>query len=150
MKDYYWYFINFEQNNLARLLSIAEFMYNNTKNASFGHTSFKMNCGYYFQVLYKDNVDHCFKSKSVDKLSKKLSKLIIICKKNLYYTQKLQKRAYNKGVKPKSYVPNDKIWLNSKYIKTKPNWNLEVKFFEPFQVFYPVEKQAYKLKLFRK
>ena len=42
-----------------------------------------------------------------------------ICRKNLYHTQKLQKQAHNKGVKPKSYTFSDKVWLNSKYIKTK-------------------------------
>ena len=41
-----------------------------------------------------------------------------VCLENLYYTQKLKKWAYNKAVKPKSYIPDDKIWLNSKYIKT--------------------------------
>ena len=37
--------------------------------------------------------------------------------------------------------------MNSKYIKTKHNRKLEVKFFGPFQVFYPRDSQAYKLKL---
>ena len=37
--------------------------------------------------------------------------------------------------------------MNSKYIKTKRNRKLEVKFFEPFWVLYTVEKQAFKLKL---
>ena len=44
----------------------------------------------------------------------------------------------------------DKVWLNSKYLKTKQNWNLETKFFKPFRVLYPVGKQAYKLELLRK
>ena len=33
-------FINFEQNDWARLLPMAKFAYNNTKNASTGHTLF--------------------------------------------------------------------------------------------------------------
>ena len=37
--------------------------------------------------------------------------------------------------------------MNNKYIKTKRNHKLEFKFFGPFQVLHPVEKQAYKLKL---
>ena len=48
-------------------------------------------------------------------------KLIIVYKKNLYYSLKLQKRAYNKGVKPWSYIPSNKVWLNNKYIKIKEN-----------------------------
>ena len=69
------------------------------------------------------------------------------CKENLQHTQELQKQAHNKGIKPKSYVPNEKIWLNSKYIKTKRNRKLEAKFFGSFQVLHPVGNQAYKLKL---
>ena len=72
---------------------------------------------------------------------------MIVCRKNLYYAQKLQKRANNKGVKPRSYAPNDKVWLNSKYIKIKQNWKLKAKFFKPFRVLHSIGKQAYKLEL---
>ena len=83
-------------------------------------------------MLYKDNVNFCSKFKLADKLSAKLKELIIVCKKIFYYNQKLQKRAYNKGVKPKNYVLSNKIWLNSKYIKIKQNQILETKFFRSF------------------
>ena len=67
-----------------------------------------------------------------------------------HYTQELQKRAHNKGVKPQSYASGKKIWLNSKYIKTKRNQKSKAKFFGPFRVLYPVEKQTYKLELPKK
>ena len=70
-----------------------------------------------------------------------------VCRENFHHTQELQKQAHNKDVKPRSYTPGDKVWLNNKYIKTKRNWKLEAKFFGPFRVLYPVGKQAYKLKL---
>ena len=70
-----------------------------------------------------------------------------VCRENLYHAQEFQKRAHNKGVKPRSYAPSDKIWLNSKYIKTKRNRKLEAKFFRPFRVLHLVGKQAYKLEL---
>ena len=49
-----------------------------------------------------------------------------------------------------SYVLGDKVWLNSKYIKTKQNQKLEAKFFGLFWVLHPANKQAYKLKLLKK
>ena len=75
---------------------------------------------------------------------------MIVSQKKLYHTQELQKRAHDKGIKPRSYATGDKIQLNSKYIKTKCNRKLEAKFFEPFWVLHPVGKQAYKLELSKK
>ena len=50
-------FVNFEQNDWARLLPMAKFAYNNAKNASTGHTPFELNCGYYPRMLYKEDVN---------------------------------------------------------------------------------------------
>ena len=75
---------------------------------------------------------------------------MIVCQENLQHAQKLQKKAPDKGVKPRSYAPGEKIWLNSKDIKTKQNQKLEAKFFGLFRVLYPNGKQAYKLELSKK
>ena len=117
---------------------------------SSGDTPFELNCGYHPRMLYKDNVDPRSKSKSADELVAELRELMIVCRKNLHHAQELQKRAYDKGVKPRSYAPGDKIWLNSKYIKTKQNRKLEAKFFGPFRVLHPAGRQVYKLELPRK
>ena len=129
---------------------MAEFAYNNAKNASTGHTPFELNCGYHPRVSYKENVDSRSQSKSADELSAELRELIIVCWENLHYAQELQKRAHDKGVKPRNYALGEKVWLNSKYIKTKHNRKLKAKFFEPFQVLHPVGKQAYKRELPKK
>ena len=126
---------------------MTEFAYNNAKNASTGYMPFKLNCDYYPQMSYEQEVDSHSKSKSADKLSAELRELMIICQKNLQHTQKLQKRAHDKGVKLKSYAPGDKVWLNSKNIKSKRNQKLEAKFFGLFRVLHPVRKQVYKLEL---
>ncbi len=47
MEAYLQAFVNFEQNDWARLLPMAEFAYNNAKNASIGHIPFKLNCGFH-------------------------------------------------------------------------------------------------------
>ena len=126
---------------------MVQFAYNNTKHASTGYTPFELNYGYHLRVSYKEDIDTCSRSKTTDELTKELRNLMAACKENLQHTQELQKQAHNKGIKPKSYVPNEKIWLNSKYIKTKRNRKLEAKFFGSFQVLHPVGNQAYKLKL---
>ena len=129
---------------------MAKFVYNNAKNASTGYTPFELNYDYYPRVSYKENIDPRSQSKSADELLAEFRELMIVCQENLYHTQELQKRAYNKGVKPRSYVPSKKVWLNSKYIKTKRKRKLEAKFFGPFRVLHPIGKQAYKLELPKK
>ena len=150
MEAYLWAFINFEQNDWTRLLPMAEFAYNNAKNARTGCTLFELNCGYHPRMSYKEEVDSFSKWKSPDERPVELRKLMIICRDNLHHAQKLQKRAHDKCVKPRNYAPDDKVWLNSKYIKTKQNRKLEVKFFWSFRVLHPVRKQAYKLELPKK
>ncbi len=88
---------------------MAEFVYNNTKNASTGHTPFKLDCGYHPKVFFEEDIDFHSKSYSTNKLAEELRELIEVCCQNLLHTQELQKKAYNKEVKSHSYAPNKKI-----------------------------------------
>ena len=147
IKTYLKTFMNWEQNDWARLLPMAEFAYNNAKNANTSHTPFKLNCGFHPQVSFEDDIDPCFKSRFANKLAKELKKLIDIYQQNLLHAQKLQKKANEKGVKPQSYASGENVWLNCKYIKIKRNQKLKAKFFGLFWILHPIEKQVYKLDL---
>lgn len=85
MKAYLYVFVNFETNNWAKLLLIADFAYNNAKNTIIGYMPFELNCSYYFQMSYKKDVDSYSKFKFVNKLSAKLRKLKNICCKNFHH-----------------------------------------------------------------
>ncbi len=126
---------------------MAKFVHNNAKNTSTNHILSEFNYGFHPQVLFKKNLDSQSRSRLANKPADKLRELIEICCQNLLYTQDLQKRAYDKGVKSCSYTLSKKVWLNSKYIKTKRNKKLENKFFGPFEVFHAIGKQAYKQEL---
>ncbi len=147
MEAYLRAFVNWEQDNWARLLPMAEFAYYNAKNTSTGHTPFKLNCGYHPRVFFEEDVEPRSRSCTANELAEELRKLMEVCCQNLLHAQELQKRAHDKGVKSRSYAPGEKVWLNSKYIKTKRNKKLENMFFGPFQVLHAVGKQAYKLEL---
>ena len=88
---------------------MVEFANNNAKNASIGHTSFGLNCGYHLCVFYEENVDPRSKSKSADDLANNLRELMIVCRENFQHAQNLQKQAHNKSTKPKSYAFGDKV-----------------------------------------
>ncbi len=126
---------------------MVEFTYNNVKNASTSYTSFKLNYDYHPKVFFEEDVSPHSRSHSTNKLAEELRKLIEVCCQNLLHIQEVKKKAHDKRVKSRSYAPGEKVWLNSKYIKTKRNKKFENKFFGPFQVFHAVEKQAYKLEL---
>ena len=132
MEAYLRAFVNYEQDNWARPLSMAKFAYNNAKHASMGYMPFKLNCRYHLCIFYKEDIDPRFRSKAADELIEELRNLMTAYRENLQYAQKLQKRAHNKETKPKSYALSEKVWLNSKYIKTKYNQKLEAKVFGPF------------------
>ena len=119
---------------------MTKFAYNNAKNVSISHMPFKLNYGYYPCVFFKKSTNLCFRLKTANKLLTKLQKLMTICWKNLYQAQELRKQAHIKDIKFKSYAFGNKVWLNSKYIKTKQNQKFEAKFFRPFKVLHLVDK----------
>ena len=147
MEAYLRAFVNYKKNNWARLLPIAKFAYNNAKHASAWYTPFELNCRYHPRIFYKDVINPHSRSKAADELTEKLRNLMAIYRENLQHDQELQKRANNKGTKPRSYTPDEKVWLNSKYIKTKRNQKLKAKFFGLFRDLHLVGSQAYKLEL---
>ncbi len=108
---------------------MAKFAYNNAKNASTGHTPFELNCGYHPRVSFKEDVDPRSRSRFANELVEELRELIEVCCQNLLQAQELQKRTHDKRVKSRSYAPGEKVWLNSKYIKTKRNKKFESKIF---------------------
>ena len=61
---------------------------------------FKLIYKYYSYISYKKDLNLCSKLRTVEELFSKLKELMTICQQNLYHTQKLQKQACNKGIKP--------------------------------------------------
>lgn len=85
MEVYLTAFVNYEQNNWARLFPIAKFVYNNAKNSITGHMLFELNYVYHPYVSYKEDIDRRSKWKLADELLTNLRKLITVYKKNLYH-----------------------------------------------------------------
>lgn len=85
MEAYLQVYINYKENNWARLLPGAEFVYNNAKDASMSHISFELNRSYHPRLSYKKDVDSYFKSWSADKIATVLYKLIFVYKDNPQY-----------------------------------------------------------------
>ena len=126
---------------------MAEFIYNNSKNTNTDHILFELNYGYHPCVFFEGKYNVSSRSSSVNILAMELRELINVCYQNLFHAQDLHKQAYDTEVKPWNYASGEKVWFNSKFIKTKRNWKLKAKFFGPFRVLHLVGKQAYNLEL---
>ena len=72
MEPYLRAFVNFKQNDQARLLPVAKFPYYNAKNASTDHMLFELNCSYHPRVFFKKDTNARSWSKKADKLSAEL------------------------------------------------------------------------------
>ena len=68
---------------------MAEFAYNNAKNANTGQTPFELNCGNHPCVSFKKDTNPRSQSKTADKLLAKLWELMTVCWENLHHTQEL-------------------------------------------------------------
>ena len=89
MEVYFYVFMNWKQNDWARFLLMAEFVYNNSKNANISHTPFELNYGYHRQVFFKNKYDTRSKFSSANRLAMELRKLINICCQNQLSAQDL-------------------------------------------------------------
>ena len=58
---------------------MAEFAYNNSKNASTGHTWFELNYGYHPWVFFENKYNAYSKSSSADGLAVELRELMNVC-----------------------------------------------------------------------
>lgn len=74
---------------------MAEFIYNNAKNANISYMLFKLNYGYHPRRFFEENTNSCSHLKTSDKLVVELKKLLAICHENLHHAQKLQKQTHN-------------------------------------------------------
>ena len=66
---------------------MAEFAYNNSKNASTGHTLFEFNFGYYLHVSFENKYDTRSRFSFAKKLAMEMRELMNVCHQNFLYTQ---------------------------------------------------------------
>lgn len=88
---------------------MAEFAYNNAKNASTHYILFQLNCNCHLKVLFQEDINPRLRFCFIDKLARELKKLIEVCYQNLFYAQELQKRDHHKKIKNYSYASVEKI-----------------------------------------
>ncbi len=71
-------FVKYEQDDWARLLPMAEFVFNNARNVNTGQMPFELNCGFHTWASYEKDVDPRSKLKAADELATKQKELTTV------------------------------------------------------------------------
>ena len=150
MKAYFWVFINFKQDDWVRLLPMAEFTCNNTKNAITSYMLFELNCGYHPWVLYKEDFDPLLQLKITKELSSKLRELMILACKTFTMHKSFKNGATIRESSPKAMYRVRRFGWVANTSKPSGIASWKPSFWVFFWVLHLVGKQAYKLKLPKK
>ena len=150
MKQFFRTFVNFEQNNWIKLLSLTKFAYNNTKHASTQMSSFEIMQKYISRMSFENFANFKIKFKSVNEHVKELTELLNVLKTNLIHAQKQQIKYKNVKIKKANFKIENYVNVNDKNIRIKRNKKLEWKFFESFKIFDTIENQVYRINIFKR
>ena len=150
MKQYFKFFVNFEQNDWMKLLSMIEFVYNNSKHTFTQMSFFETMQKYTSRMFFEKFANFKTKSKFVKKHVEELIELMKILKVNLVHAQKQQIKYKNAKIKLKHFVVNSYVNVNVKNIRIKRNKKLKWKFFESFKVLNTMRNQTYRIDILKR
>ena len=150
IKQFFRTFVNFEQNNWIKLLSLTKFAYNNTKHASTQMFSFEVMQRYISRMSFENFANFKVKFKSANEHVKKLTKLLNVLKTNLTHAQKQQIKYKNARTKKANFEVESYVNVNDKNIRIKRNKKLEWKFFESFKILDTIDDQIYRIDILKR
>jgi transposase InsO family protein len=149
LEQYLRVYCDYQQNDWHELLPLAEFVYNNSQNASTRMSPFFANYGYHPRILVHAAVESA--NPSVEALTAKLQVAQTELKANLSVAQEQYKTQYDRHTRPApEHKVGDKVWLLRRNIHTtRPSQKLDVKRMGPFRILEVVgdAKSAFRLEL---
>nr|OQO15700.1 hypothetical protein B0A51_17498 [Rachicladosporium sp. CCFEE 5018] len=149
LEQYLRTYANYEQDNWARMLSVAEFAYNDSKHASTGTSPFVANS---LRDPRRPNWPKPAQIEGTAPKAEALADNLISAQKSLRAqlarAKKSQAKFYNRHHKDIEFKVNDMVYLSAKNIKSvRPSHKLDHKYLGPFRVAKVVNKAAYTLDL---
>jgi transposase InsO family protein len=150
MEQYLRAYINYQQDNWAQYLPLAEFAANNHVSETTGLSPFFANYGMHPKLnlepdLRIDNPEEV----QAQSLTRLLAEIHDFAKAEIAYAQDQQREyADNHRMPAPSYLPGDKVWLNARNLRTNhPSRKLDNRRHGPFTIIKEVRKYAYQLDL---
>ena len=148
LEQYLRVFCNYQQDDWANLLSLAEFSYNNSRQASLGCSPFYANYGYnptFTLNLRRENLVSVPAAKALAESLQSVHESLI---DNLKTAQDHQARYHDAKHKSIEFSVGNKVWLNPSNIRTeRPSKKLDWKRLGPFSITKRIGTQAYELSL---
>jgi transposase InsO family protein len=148
LEQYLRTYCNYEQDNWAELLSLAEFSYNDSKHAVTGSTPFQLN---YVRDPHRAEWPRVAKEGTAPKaeaLARRMVDLQDNLKGRLEKAKSDQARYYNRGHSELKLAIGDKVYLSTQYLDTvRPSTKLDYKYIGPYPVVEVINPQAYRLGL---
>jgi transposase InsO family protein len=148
LEQYLRIYCNYEQDDWARLLSLAEFAYNDSEHAVTGASPFQLNYVRDPQRIAWPERAQEGNAPRAEAQAERMLNLQRELRDRLEKAKADQARYYNRGHKDLSLAIGDMVYLSTQYLDTvRPSAKLDYKYIGPFPVEQVINKQAYKLKL---
>jgi hypothetical protein len=148
LEQYLRGYCNYQQDNWAELLSMAEFSYNNKVSATTGVSPFFANYHYHPRYEIRANSELPTPKALID-YSDRLTSLEKYLRSEIAYAQAMQSEHADKHrSSPPAFSVGDHVWLNRRNIQTtRPSSKLDYKRLGRFRIVKKVSSHAYKLDL---
>lgn len=148
LEQYLQYYINYQQDNWAGLLSLTQFVYNNTIHTTTKETLFFANYGYNPTVL-GDTIGKYTEAESARILASELKQLHLQLARDIEFFNHCIKHHYNKAHQKRSDLKKrEKVYLLRRNIKTKrPSSKLDYLKLGLFEIEEKTGLVNYRLKL---
>jgi len=145
-------YVSYRQNDWDKYLALAEFAYNNSKQASTGFTPFELDAGQHPLTPVTLATRTSTPVESTNKFLDQWKTMMEVAKDNLILAQQHQTEQANKYRRHIEYNIGDKVLLSTRHInnpvdKNRPTRKLSPKFIGPYKIIKKVSTTAYKLDL---
>ena len=148
MEQYLRLYCDYQQDDWASLLPLAEFAYNNSVHSTTKSSPFFANYGYHPRSL-PDSITTTSVVPAAEALASKLSEIHKSLGENIESANAAYQKHYNRKVLPQPDLPaGTKVWLRCAHMATqRPSSKLDHTRLGPFEIIGKVGTRAYKLQL---
>ena len=141
-------YCDFQQDDWASLLGMAEFSYNNSKHSATTMTPFYANYGFHPQMSLPPPSPSS-STPVADSYVQRLREAQVNLQRELLKARKAMELSANRRRRPApNLVPGQKVWLLRRHISTtRPSSKLDVRRLGPYPIIGPIGRSAFKLLL---